>query len=80
MKKSISLLVARPFCFSASQRGTKKKRTEKRIERFRSAYKYTHTKKNIYRRANDVEKTYCRVREKKNTHTANKATRKVVCT
>ena len=45
MKKSISLLVARPFCFKASQRGTKKKRTEKRIERFRSAYKYTHTQK-----------------------------------
>ena len=43
MKKSISLLVARPFCFKASQRGTKKKKEQKRGLNAFEAHTNTHT-------------------------------------
>ena len=42
MKKSISLLVARPFCFKASQRGTKKKEQKRGLNAF-EAHTNTHT-------------------------------------
>ena len=45
MKKSISLLVARPFCFKASQRGTKKKKEQKRGLNAFEAHTNTHTHK-----------------------------------
>ena len=48
MKKSISLLVARPFCFKASQRGTKKKKNRKEdwtLSKRIQIHTHTHKKK-----------------------------------